>query len=153
MATSYTFSFPGSCAGLAVSVLDSEGNEVKTDTLGTSSDGDWGPVTYTVSLDVDAAGYTAQVTDEHNIVIAASPGKLDLEAAVLDLDTAEVDISDLEAAVASLTDTVADLPGPAAYVADADDTDAASVAASVDALRDALIDAGLMDGPPPPPGD
>lgn len=147
MATSYTFSFPGSCAGLAVSVLDSNGDEVDSGTLGAGSDGAWGPVLYTTSLDVDPAGYTAQATDEHDIVVASTPGHLDLEAAILDLDTAEVDISDLETTVSGLVDSVGGF-SQAAFVDDADDTDAASVAAAVDALRDALVDAGLMAGPP-----
>jgi hypothetical protein len=53
-------------------------------------------------------------------VIAEAPGVIDVEAAI------------------------GGLPAVAAFVADADDTDAASVAAAVDALRDALIAAGLM---------
>jgi hypothetical protein len=47
----------------------------------------------------------------------------------------EIDVADLTAA-AGFTE--------AAFVADADDTSATTVAAAVDALRDSLIAAGLM---------
>jgi hypothetical protein len=120
MATSYTFSYPGSCSGLDVQVYDAAGSTVgSVSTVGDSADA-WGPATYTAALTYDADGYTAKVTDEHGIVIAEAPGVIDVEAAI------------------------GGLPAVAAFVADADDTDAASVAAAVDALRDALIAAGLM---------
>lgn len=46
--------------------------------------------------------------------------------------------------VSGLADALTDLDRVAAHVADADGTDTTTLAASVDALRDALIAAGLM---------
>lgn len=75
---------------------------------------------YAASLTYDADGYTATVADEHGVDIATAQGGIDVEAAI------------------------GGLPAVAAFVADADDTSAATVAAAVDALRDSLIAAGLM---------
>lgn len=120
MATTYTFSFPGSCSGLAVQVYDAAGDTVgSASTVGNSAEA-WSAATYSVALTYDADGYTATVTDEHGIDIATAPGVINVEAAV------------------------GGLPAVAAFVDDADDTDAASVALAVDAIRDALIAAGLM---------
>jgi len=120
MATTYTFSFPGSCSGLDVQVYDAAGSTVGSASTVGQSASEWSAATYSASLTYAASGYTARVTDEHGIVIASSPGTINIEAAI--------------GALAS----------PAAFVADADDTSAATVAAAVDALRDALIAAGLM---------
>lgn len=116
MAT-YVFSFPAAAAGKAVTVRDSAGSTVDTGTVGVAS-GVQGKATYTASL--DAGDYVAEAANAGIHFSSRAVGVRDVEA-------------ELDARVAD-------------FVADADDTNAASVAAAVDALRDALIAAGLMAG-------
>lgn len=116
MAT-YVFKFPAAAAGKAVTVRNTAGATVDTGTVGAAS-GVQGSATYSVAL---AAGtYVAEAADAGIFFSSRATGVVDLEAAVVGL------------------------PAVAAFVANADDTSAASVAAAVDALRDSLIAAGLM---------
>jgi hypothetical protein len=127
VATSYSFSFPGSCSGLDVQVYNAAGSTVgSASTVGASSS-DWSAATYSASLTYAASGYTARVTDEHGVVIASAPGVIDVPGAVAALQT-----------------SVAALPTQAAFVANTNAASLATVAASVNALRDALIAVGLM---------
>lgn len=120
MATTYAFNFPGSCSGLDVQVYDGDGATVGSpDTVGDSAE-TWSTATYSAALTYAATGYTARVSDEHGIVIATAPGVIDVEAAI------------------------GALPTQAAFVANASTSSIAACAASVNALRDALIAAGLM---------
>lgn len=114
MAT-YTFSFPAAAAGLAVSVRNAAGDEVDTGTVGAAS-GVQGKAVYTT--DLAAGSYVAEASDAKTYFSSRATGTVDVTAVVSAI--------------------------PAAFVADADDSDAASVAAAVDALRDSLIAAGLM---------
>lgn len=117
MAT-YTFSFPASAAGLTVTIRDAAGDSVATPTAGAASDVQGAVV---VTADLPVGSYTATAVNTGIHYSSSATGVLDVPASLGDL-----------------SGRVAD------FVDDADDTDAASVAAAVDALRDALVAAGLM---------
>lgn len=110
----YVFTFPAAAAGKAVTVRDAGGSTVDSGTAGSAS-GVQGSCTY--SADLPVGSYVAEAVDASIFFTSRAPGVLDVTGAA----TAQAE-----------------------FVADADDTDAASVAAAVDALRDALIAAGLM---------
>lgn len=114
MAT-YIFKFPAAAAGMDVTVRDAAGDSVDTGTVGAAS-GVQGSATY--SVDLPAGTYVAEAVDTAAYFSSRATGVVDATAFVASL--------------------------PAAFVADADDTNAASVAAAVDALRDSLIAVGLM---------
>lgn len=117
MAT-YDFTFPASAAGKSVSITNSSDVEVDTATAGSASFPN-GPIVVTKVLPV--GDYVATATDAGIFYSSRAKGVLNVGA--------------------SLTTEGARV---AAFVDDADNTDAASVALAVDALRDALIAAGLM---------
>lgn len=114
MAT-YIFKFPAAAAGKAVTVRNSAGDSVDTGTVGAAS-GVQGQATY--SADLPAGTYVAEAADAGTHFSSRATGVVDVTAVVSAI--------------------------PAAFVADADDTSDATLAASIDALRDALVTAGLM---------
>lgn len=114
MAT-YVFKFPAAAAGKAVTVRNAAGSTVDTGTVGAAS-GVQGQATY--SVDLAAGTYVAEAADAAIFFSSRATGVVDVEAAVAAL--------------------------PAAFVADAATGTIAACAASVNALRDALVAAGLM---------
>jgi hypothetical protein len=116
MAT-YVFKFPAAAAGKAVTVRNAAGATVDTGTVGAAS-GVQGSATYSVAL---ASGtYVAEAADAAIFFSSRATGVVDIEAAVVGL------------------------PAQAAFVANASTSSIAACATSVNALRDALIAAGLM---------
>jgi hypothetical protein len=90
MAT-YTFSFPASAAGLAVTIRDAGGSTVGTDTAGAASDTQ-GAVVVTANLPVGS--YTAEAVDAGIHYTSRAPGILDVPASLGDLSGRVADAVD-----------------------------------------------------------
>lgn len=88
MAT-YTFKFPASSAGHAVTVRNAAGDSVNTGTAGSAS-ALHGSVTYTAVL--PAGSYTATAVKTNINAEARAVGYIDLEAAVVALQTGVADL-------------------------------------------------------------
>lgn len=117
MAT-YTFTFPAAAAGRAVTIRDAAGSTVSTTTLGNASGVQQAVV---LTADLAVGSYTAEAVNTGIHFTSRANGVLDVAASLGDA-----------------------LDRVATFVPNATTTNLGTVGTSINALRDALVAAGLM---------